>query len=853
MRNGKTPRPRTGREREAEITLQDIIPYLQGVKRVNGYYIACCPAHDDRHPSLTLREEGGRLLWHCHAGCSQARVLEAFRELLGRTHTHTRPRTQAQRPEPAEPEPDTEAAGVTLAEYAHAKGLDAERLQAWGCTEIQRHGKPCLQIPYRDDSGEVRAIRYRIGLNGARFLWRTGDKPLPFGLWRLNEWREGGEVYLCEGETDTFTLWHAGLPAIGVPGASAWQPEWWRYLRDFRRVLVIPDNDAAGKEMVRKLNDTCPVEIDSSVEVLALPADVKDANELWQREGCNAEAFTETLNDCPRVPLPISIPTSFTLDALEIGEFEHETADVLVPNLLYKGRITLLVGDPGVGKTTFALEMADTLEQGGTLWGKVEVPQTRILWLDFDHRITRLREIMEAYYGERHRRNILCLRPEQLCPLSPETLPAYIELIRREGIELIIADTAFDWLSVIEDSAEPEAREKIALLRKLVNYTGVGVLLLHHTNKKEGTVSTRSLLGSQAWGAKVDVVAFLTPAANEDTDAVILRVEKDRDGEKRRMHFERRERRFIPVDPVPRSDWGIVKEYLLQHGEATYEELLAVLTEAGYRMTYEALRARVKRWREKGLIHKQRKGFPPQTVITLKCVQIGHSPSPHDEGVTNDRYDRNDRYESETETESESQPFDSKRSFRSFVTPFPPPSESARNGEGDTANGLPECERTQAEQQGAESSPDGLPSAPRAIEDPPAVLEGEALVQAILDTFGGREPTESCEACLEWLEESARSGKLTPAGANTARQCLLLARDSGYRRLAFPYNGEIHTIEAGERAWLQAIVEMVGTPCCAHALLALQRLANAQRAKPQRRGRKPLRDGSQCLLLDLLN
>ena len=50
---------------------------LGGHKSSNGWS-ARCPAHDDRHPSLSISDQGGKLLWHCHAGCSQDAVLLAL-------------------------------------------------------------------------------------------------------------------------------------------------------------------------------------------------------------------------------------------------------------------------------------------------------------------------------------------------------------------------------------------------------------------------------------------------------------------------------------------------------------------------------------------------------------------------------------------------------------------------------------------------------------------------------------------------------------------------------------------------------------------------------------------------------
>lgn len=43
-----------------------------------GHWIACCPAHADRSPSLTIREtDNGKTLIHCFAGCSVQEVLDA--------------------------------------------------------------------------------------------------------------------------------------------------------------------------------------------------------------------------------------------------------------------------------------------------------------------------------------------------------------------------------------------------------------------------------------------------------------------------------------------------------------------------------------------------------------------------------------------------------------------------------------------------------------------------------------------------------------------------------------------------------------------------------------------------------
>lgn len=47
--------------------------------RGNGQYMACCPAHQDRTPSLSIKDTGdGRILVNCLAGCDTETVLSSI-------------------------------------------------------------------------------------------------------------------------------------------------------------------------------------------------------------------------------------------------------------------------------------------------------------------------------------------------------------------------------------------------------------------------------------------------------------------------------------------------------------------------------------------------------------------------------------------------------------------------------------------------------------------------------------------------------------------------------------------------------------------------------------------------------
>lgn len=59
------------------MSAHDVLQLLTKVKRTgDGQWIACCPAHEDRSPSMTIKElSDGRVLIHDFAGCSVDEIL----------------------------------------------------------------------------------------------------------------------------------------------------------------------------------------------------------------------------------------------------------------------------------------------------------------------------------------------------------------------------------------------------------------------------------------------------------------------------------------------------------------------------------------------------------------------------------------------------------------------------------------------------------------------------------------------------------------------------------------------------------------------------------------------------------
>lgn len=61
------------------MSAEALLSRLEGVRATGqGRWIAKCPAHTDRSPSLSVREVDGRTLIHDFAGCAPADILAAL-------------------------------------------------------------------------------------------------------------------------------------------------------------------------------------------------------------------------------------------------------------------------------------------------------------------------------------------------------------------------------------------------------------------------------------------------------------------------------------------------------------------------------------------------------------------------------------------------------------------------------------------------------------------------------------------------------------------------------------------------------------------------------------------------------
>ena len=228
-----------------------------------GEHWALCPYHADTHATnFSVSERGFR----CFV-CGAQGTLRQLAEKLGVSDAVMQCCWGGK-------DKDFIFEPVTLETYARMKRLPPAFLEGLHISERKYQGKPALRIPYFDKGGQEVTARYRIALVGKdKFRWTSGAHVLPYGLSRLGDARKQGYISLVEGESDTQTLWYYGLPALGIPGASAFKPEWAEYLAGMT-VYLWREPDKVGTLFALKVGQTLP-----DAKIITAPEGRKDISE----------------------------------------------------------------------------------------------------------------------------------------------------------------------------------------------------------------------------------------------------------------------------------------------------------------------------------------------------------------------------------------------------------------------------------------------------------------------------------------------------------------------------------------------------------------------------------------------
>ena len=209
-----------------------------------------------------------------------------------------------------------------------------------------------------------------------------------------------------------------------------------------------------------------------------------------------AEPFPSTQHPAPSThPLtPLDTETSNTprRHAVRLSEIDPVPLRWLSPGRIAAGKLTLLDGDPGVGKSTLLCELAARVTRGEPLpGGAPATPRAVVLFSAEDDLHDTIRPRIDAAGGDPRRVISVLTVPDAQDhgrPLAiPEHAPLLEAVIAHASAALVIIDPLVAFLSRrLRASSDQDMRRALGSLRAVGERTGVAIVAVRHLNKSAG-------------------------------------------------------------------------------------------------------------------------------------------------------------------------------------------------------------------------------------------------------------------------------------------------------------------------------------------------------------------------------
>jgi energy-coupling factor transporter ATP-binding protein EcfA2 len=326
-------------------------------------------------------------------------------------------------------------------------------------------------------------------------------------------------AYIVEGEKDADNLKHHGLLATtNVGGAGKWHEEYNQYFKG-RHVVILPDNDDKGRDHAEKVKAAL-TGIAASIKIVTLPnlepkGDVSD----WLASGGTTE-------ELERLSKPQKRKFTYA------SEIEEQPVEWLWKRRIAKGCFTLMVGDPGLGKSTIISKIAEAVTTGKGLpdGGKIEpggvilmspedsasrtiVPRLRAAGVNLK-KVLLLSEIEDFdSNGEAYMR-----------PVSfPEDAPILQEAIEDARASLAIIDPVLSMLNSKVDAHKDHAvRQALTRVISVAEKHNCALLGIAHLNKGQSPNALYRSSSSIAFIAMARTGLFVVPDPDSESGGVIV-------------------------------------------------------------------------------------------------------------------------------------------------------------------------------------------------------------------------------------------------------------------------------------------------------------------------------------------
>lgn len=181
----------------------------------------------------------------------------------------------------------------------------------------------------------------------------------------------------------------------------------------------------------------------------------------------------------------------------------HKPPQFVIDQFLTQGGMSLLAGNPKVGKSTLVGNLILAVARGGVFLGR-ECTQSTVLYLAME----------EQPVGVADRfRKLRADKEPVVVRAGPIPKDSVLETLRHDIAKfepaLAVLDPLFDALDVADSNAYASVNTAMKQVLAVARDTGCHILTVHHTNKGDNRGGL-SILGSQALAGATDCNIFLT-------------------------------------------------------------------------------------------------------------------------------------------------------------------------------------------------------------------------------------------------------------------------------------------------------------------------------------------------------
>ena len=273
-------------------------------------------------------------------------------------------------------------------------------------------------------------------------------------------------------------------------------------------VFLCLDNDQPGNEACEKLAE----EIPDGYSIIRLKPSRKDWNEiLCDKSADRKKAIIETVTmKAPEELVPM----------LCYEDIEQTSVEWLWFPYLPFGKLTIIQGNPGEGKTYFAMMLTAACTNRKTFPNMEEIEPFNVIYQTAEDGMgdTIKPRLVEA--GADLSRVMVIDDTEEALTLSDDRIE---KAIRQNQVRLLIIDPVQAFIGAdVDMNRANEVRPVFRKLGMIAEKTGCAIVLIGHLNKSSGTQSTYRGLGSIDIMAAVRSLLFIGKVKKDPTTRVLI-------------------------------------------------------------------------------------------------------------------------------------------------------------------------------------------------------------------------------------------------------------------------------------------------------------------------------------------